>query len=36
MQYNIKNIVIIMIKHFQMNQISALNNPYRVNVPFNK
>ena len=26
-QWNIKNIVMITIKHLQINQISALNNP---------
>ena len=28
MQWNIENIVRIIIKHLQMNQILALNNPY--------
>ena len=26
----------ITIKHFEVNQISALNNPYRVDMPLNK
>ena len=30
MQWNIKNIVIILIKYLQMNQILALDNPWGV------
>ena len=32
-QFNIENIVVVTIKHLQMNQILALNNPYRVGMP---
>ena len=32
----IKNIVTITIKHLQMNQILALNNPYGGDMPLNK
>ena len=35
-QLNTKNTIIIAIKHQESNQISALNNPYRVNMPLNK
>ena len=31
-----ENIVIITIKHLQINQILALNNPQRVDMPLNK
>ena len=34
--WNIKNIVIVIIKHFQMNNILALDNPLEVDVPFKK
>ena len=30
------NIVMITIKHLQINPISSLNNPYRVDMPLNK
>ena len=33
---NIENIVMIVIKCLQMNQISALNNPPGVDMPLNK
>ena len=36
MQWIIVNILTIKIKHFQMNQISALNNPYKADMPLNE
>ena len=30
---NIENIVMIRIKHLKINQMLALNNPYRVDMP---
>ena len=33
MQWDIKNIVMIIIKHLQRNKISALNNPFGVDMP---
>ena len=33
---NIENIVMIIIKHLEMNKIWALNNPWRVDIPLNK
>ena len=36
MQWNIENILMITIKHLEIHQISALNNPYRVDMPLNK
>ena len=35
-QWNIENIVMIVIKSLQMNQISVLNNPRGVYIPLNK
>ena len=36
MQMNIVNIVMITIKHSQINQNSVLTNPYGVDIPLNK
>ena len=36
MQRNIENIVMITIKHLEINPISASNNPKEVDVPLNK
>ena len=36
MLWNIENIVIITIKHLQINKISALNNPLGVDMLLNK
>ena len=30
MQWNIENIVMIVLKHLEMNQFSVLNNPYAI------
>ena len=35
-KWNIENIIISIIKHWQMNQILELNNPKRVVMPLNK
>ena len=35
MQWNIENIVMIIIKHLQMNKISVLNNLQGVDMPLN-
>ena len=36
LQWYVKSIVLIVIKHLQMNQILALNNPLGVDMPLNK
>ena len=36
MQWNIENMFKIVIKHFEMNQIRALNNTQRVDISLNK
>ena len=36
MQWNNDNIIMITIKHLQMNQILALYNSYRVDIPLKK
>ena len=36
MKLNIKNIVMIVLKHLEINQILALNNPERVDMSLNK
>ena len=36
MKCNIENRVIIIIKHLQINESLALNNPYRVDILLNK
>ena len=35
MQWSIENIVRIKIKHWRMNKISVLNNPWEFDVPLN-
>ena len=35
-KWNIENIVLIVIKHLKINQISALHDPYGVDIPLNK
>ena len=36
MQSNIEDIVKIIIKHFELNHISVVNNPSEVDIPLNK
>ena len=36
MQWNIENIVICIIKHLQISEISALDNPSEVDIPLNR
>ena len=36
LQWNIKNVVMIIIKHLQINQILTSNNPLGVGMPLNK
>ena len=36
MSYNIENIIMIIIKHLEINQVSALADPLGVDMPLNK
>ena len=36
MEWNIENMVVIVIKHSEINEILALNNLLEVDMPFNK